>query len=151
SGVLTERWQNNDISAKFSDRPNDPLAGAEMDDTVHGALHFDRFQLDLGRGCLRAGDEDIDLRPKVFEVLPYLAENAGHLRFQASGSSTSISHLRDKSLQTYAFLPRSPPSAFSNSEGFVLSRRSCDQLTQCMQLTWCHRGESETTLGWHRP
>src|SRR5262249_21963999 len=53
--------------------------------------------------------------------------------------------------QGFLFLPRSPPSAFSNSEGFVLSRRSCDQLTQCMQLSWCHRGESESTLGWHRP
>src|SRR5215472_3833448 len=44
-----------------------------------------------------------------------------------------------------------PPSAFSNSEGLVLSRRSCDQLTRCTQLTWCYRGESESTPGWHRP
>jgi DNA-binding winged helix-turn-helix (wHTH) protein len=35
--------------------------------------------LDLTRGCLRAGDQDIALRPKAFEVLRYLAQNAGRL------------------------------------------------------------------------
>jgi formylglycine-generating enzyme required for sulfatase activity/DNA-binding winged helix-turn-helix (wHTH) protein len=43
------------------------------------ALCFDRFVLDLSRGCLRAGDHDIDLRPKTFEVLRHLAGNAGRL------------------------------------------------------------------------
>src|SRR5260221_9502118 len=43
------------------------------------ALRFDRFVLDLARGCLRAGDHDVELRPKAFEVLCYLAENAGRL------------------------------------------------------------------------
>lgn len=42
-------------------------------------LQFDRFALDLRRGCLRAGERDIDLRPKSFEVLRHLAENAGRL------------------------------------------------------------------------
>ena len=42
-------------------------------------MRFDRFLLDLTRGCLRAGDQDIDLRPKAFEVLCYLAANAGRL------------------------------------------------------------------------
>jgi formylglycine-generating enzyme required for sulfatase activity len=42
-------------------------------------LYFDRFSLDLARGCLRAGDQDIELRPKTFEVLRYLAANAGRL------------------------------------------------------------------------
>jgi formylglycine-generating enzyme required for sulfatase activity len=42
-------------------------------------MRFDRFALDLARGCLRAGDQEIDLRPKTFEVLHYLAENAGRL------------------------------------------------------------------------
>jgi DNA-binding winged helix-turn-helix (wHTH) protein len=46
---------------------------------VHGVLRFDRFALDLTRGCLRVGDEDIELRPKAFEVLRYLAQNAGRL------------------------------------------------------------------------
>ena len=50
-----------------------------MDHIVHRVLQFDRFVLDLTRGCLRAGDQEIDLRPKTFEVLCYLAENAGRL------------------------------------------------------------------------
>jgi sulfatase modifying factor 1 len=50
-----------------------------MDHIVHRVLRFDRFALDLARGCLRAGDQEIDLRPKTFEVLCYLAENAGRL------------------------------------------------------------------------
>src|ERR1700751_3772323 len=50
-----------------------------MDHIVHRVLRFDRFALDLVRGCLRAGDQEIDLRPKTFEVLCYLAENAGRL------------------------------------------------------------------------
>src|SRR5216684_1707402 len=50
-----------------------------MDHIVQRVLRFDRFTLDLTRGCLRAGDRDIDLRPKVFEVLCYLANNAGRL------------------------------------------------------------------------
>jgi DNA-binding winged helix-turn-helix (wHTH) protein len=50
-----------------------------MDYFVQRVLRFDRFTLDLRRGCLRAGDRDIDLRPKTFEVLCYLANNAGRL------------------------------------------------------------------------
>jgi TolB-like protein/DNA-binding winged helix-turn-helix (wHTH) protein/Flp pilus assembly protein TadD len=50
-----------------------------MDQVVHRVLWFDRFALDLTRGCLRAGDQDIALRPKTFEVLRHLAENAGRL------------------------------------------------------------------------
>src|SRR5262245_52597276 len=42
-------------------------------------LCFDRFALDLTRGCLRHADQDIALPPKAFEVLRYLAENAGRL------------------------------------------------------------------------
>jgi formylglycine-generating enzyme required for sulfatase activity/DNA-binding winged helix-turn-helix (wHTH) protein len=50
-----------------------------MNQIVHRVLRFDRFALDLTRGRLRAGDEDIQLRPKAFEVLCYLAANAGRL------------------------------------------------------------------------
>jgi DNA-binding winged helix-turn-helix (wHTH) protein len=46
---------------------------------AHRVLHFDRFSLDFVRGCLRAGEQDIDLRPKSFEVLCYLVHNAGRL------------------------------------------------------------------------
>src|SRR5215470_14150375 len=42
-------------------------------------LYFGKFSLDLARGCLRAGEQDIELRPKTFEVLKYLATNAGRL------------------------------------------------------------------------
>jgi sulfatase modifying factor 1 len=50
-----------------------------MDQIVHRVLWFDRFALDLTRGCLRTADQNIDLRPKAIEVLQYLAENAGRL------------------------------------------------------------------------
>jgi formylglycine-generating enzyme required for sulfatase activity len=50
-----------------------------MDQIVHRVLRFDRFALDLTRGCLRTGDQNIDLRPKAFEVLHCLALNAGRL------------------------------------------------------------------------
>jgi formylglycine-generating enzyme len=46
---------------------------------AHRVLWFDRFALDLTRGCVRLGEEEIDLRPKAFDVLRHLAENAGVL------------------------------------------------------------------------
>jgi len=46
---------------------------------AHRVLRFDRFALDLTRGSLRSGEQDIDLPPKAFAVLRYLAENAGRL------------------------------------------------------------------------
>lgn len=46
---------------------------------AHRILRFDRFALDLTRGCLRTGEQEIELRPKAFEVLCHLAENAGRL------------------------------------------------------------------------
>ncbi|MDH2386163.1 winged helix-turn-helix domain-containing protein [Bradyrhizobium sp. CER78] len=42
-------------------------------------LQFGRFTLDLARGCLRADGRDIELRPKSFEVLRHLVENAERL------------------------------------------------------------------------
>lgn len=42
-------------------------------------LRFDRFVLDLTRGSLRVGDQEIALRPKAFDVLRHLADNAGRL------------------------------------------------------------------------
>jgi adenylate cyclase len=50
-----------------------------MDHIVHKVLRFDRFVLDLTRGCLRTGEQEIDLRPKAFQLLTYLAVNAGRL------------------------------------------------------------------------
>src|SRR5215203_7106651 len=40
---------------------------------------FGKFILDLRRGCLRADNREVELRPKSFEVLRYLVENAGRL------------------------------------------------------------------------
>src|SRR5215470_16656734 len=40
---------------------------------------FAEFTLDLTRGCLLQGQEEIKLRPKSFEVLTYLVENHGRL------------------------------------------------------------------------
>ena len=51
-----------------------------MEHMVHRVLQFDRFAVDLARGCLRDNNNrEIGLRPKTFEVLCYLAENAGRL------------------------------------------------------------------------
>jgi len=50
-----------------------------MDQMIPQFLKFDHFTLDLVRGCLRTGDRDIALPPKPFEVIRYLAQNAGRL------------------------------------------------------------------------
>ena len=43
------------------------------------AYRFGRFTLDLERGCLEDGRNDLELRPKSFQVLRCLVENAGRL------------------------------------------------------------------------
>jgi pimeloyl-ACP methyl ester carboxylesterase/DNA-binding winged helix-turn-helix (wHTH) protein len=42
-------------------------------------FRFAGFTLDLRRGCVRADDREMELRPKSFEVLKYLVKNAGRL------------------------------------------------------------------------
>jgi len=42
-------------------------------------FRFEGYTLDLRRGSLHAGDREIELRPKSFEMLCYLVENAGRL------------------------------------------------------------------------
>src|SRR5712664_941177 len=42
-------------------------------------LRFDRYVLDLDRGCLLLDGGEIVLRPKTFAVLKYLVENSGRL------------------------------------------------------------------------
>jgi len=42
-------------------------------------LQFDRYVLDLDRGCLLLDGSEIALRPKTFAVLNHLVENAGRL------------------------------------------------------------------------
>jgi TolB-like protein len=46
---------------------------------VGRVFEFAGFTLDLARCCLRAGDQQIDVRPKSFDVLHYLLENPGRL------------------------------------------------------------------------
>jgi len=40
---------------------------------------FEGYALDLRRGCLRNEEREVELRPKSFDVLRYLLENAGRL------------------------------------------------------------------------
>jgi DNA-binding winged helix-turn-helix (wHTH) protein len=42
-------------------------------------LRFDRYVLDLDRGCLLVEGADVTLRPKTFSVLRHLVENSGRL------------------------------------------------------------------------
>jgi DNA-binding winged helix-turn-helix (wHTH) protein/TolB-like protein len=50
-----------------------------MQKLSHEIHCFDEFTLDLTRGCLQHGQEEIKLRPKSFDVLKYLVENNGRL------------------------------------------------------------------------
>ena len=40
---------------------------------------FETFTLDLARGCLFSSEGEVKLRPKSFEALRYVVENAGRL------------------------------------------------------------------------
>jgi adenylate cyclase len=42
-------------------------------------FQFNGYVLDIARGCLRTADREVELRPKSFEVLRCLVENAGRL------------------------------------------------------------------------
>src|SRR6266436_2573980 len=42
-------------------------------------FQFEGYTLDVTRSSLRTADRDVELRPKSFEVLSYLVENAGRL------------------------------------------------------------------------
>jgi TolB-like protein/DNA-binding winged helix-turn-helix (wHTH) protein len=57
------------------------MTAIEPDDSVPTArqLRFDRYVLDLERGCLLLDGSEIILRPKTFAVLRFLLENAGRL------------------------------------------------------------------------
>src|SRR5437660_105036 len=50
-----------------------------MHKLTHQTYFFDQFTLDLTRGSLLRGQEEIKLRPKSFETLKYLVENNGRL------------------------------------------------------------------------
>jgi TolB-like protein/Tfp pilus assembly protein PilF len=46
---------------------------------VHKVYRFEGYALDLTRGCLRTEKGEVELRPKSFDVLRYLIENAERL------------------------------------------------------------------------
>ena len=50
-----------------------------MQKPAHEIYSFDEFRLDVTRGCLFRGDDEIKLRPKSFDVLKFLTENQGRL------------------------------------------------------------------------
>ena len=88
--------QENDFSPKnYRLTDDDPSPERGMDHIVRRVLRFDRFALDLVRGCLRAGNQEIALRPKTFEVLCYVVQNAGRLvpkqeLFEAAWPNVSV-------------------------------------------------------------
>ena len=48
-------------------------------ETIPSAYYFGKFTLDVGKGCVLKGQEEIKLRPKVFEALQYFVQNSGRL------------------------------------------------------------------------
>src|SRR5262245_22972106 len=70
------RWPVDDFSTTFLRRP---AGSGEVDETVPRILQFDRFVLDLSRGCLHLDGRELELRPKAFKVLCHLAHRAGHV------------------------------------------------------------------------
>jgi adenylate cyclase len=56
--------------------PNEPDSPAQ---TAAKRLRFDRYVLDLDRGCLLFDGSEITLRPKTFAVLRHLVESPGRL------------------------------------------------------------------------
>src|SRR3982750_1718196 len=50
-----------------------------MQKLAHEIYSFDEFRLDLTRGSIFRGFDELKLRPKSFEVLKYLAQNQGRL------------------------------------------------------------------------
>jgi DNA-binding response OmpR family regulator len=56
------------------------MADAEQSAETRGKRQsFDRYVLDLDRGCLLLDGTEIALRPTTFSVLQYLVENPGRL------------------------------------------------------------------------
>src|SRR6266849_1244996 len=80
-----------------------------MDHIVQRVLRFDRFTLDLTRGCLRAGDRDIDLRPNVTVCDDSLVQCIGELRYKLGDNDRRLiktvfrrGYLMDAAMSTQA-------------------------------------------------
>jgi DNA-binding winged helix-turn-helix (wHTH) protein/TolB-like protein len=72
---LSSRFRNWPLARS----PNCSLSDIHMQKLLHQTRCFDGFTLDLTRGSLQHGQEEIKLRPKSFAVLKYLVENNGRL------------------------------------------------------------------------
>lgn len=59
--------------------PRGPNGGPAGTAALPTRLRFERYVLDLERGCLLAGGEEVALRPKTFDFLRYLVANPGRL------------------------------------------------------------------------
>src|SRR6266478_6342901 len=135
-----------------------------MDHIVYRVLRFDRFALDLARGCLRAGDQEIDLRPKAFEVLCYLAENAGRLvrkqeLFEAVWPSVSVCddslvqcvrELRQKLGDDDRRLIKTVSRRGYLLDATVSARPPQSWHGAAIQVPEAPRGPAATPDGWHR-
>ena len=74
--------QNHAISLKLNETGLDIAQWIQPQRTDRTALmkfQFGEYTLDLAQGCLRTAGRAVDLRPKSFEVLRCLVENAGRL------------------------------------------------------------------------
>jgi len=70
--AVYQRYRNSDKAVITNDSNSPAQKGAKR-------LRFDRYVLDLDRGCLLLDGNEIALRPKTFAVLRYLIENCGRL------------------------------------------------------------------------
>ncbi|MGC2200352.1 MAG: winged helix-turn-helix domain-containing protein [Stellaceae bacterium] len=67
------------MNGDISPISRDETATASKRSIRPGMIRFDRYVLDLRRGTLWSGVDEIEIRPKTFEVLKLLVENAGRL------------------------------------------------------------------------
>jgi adenylate cyclase len=65
----------------IADRRPGPAREAKI--VAKGMFRFGNFTLDIARGTLRIADREVNLRPKSFEVLRCLVENADRLLTKA--------------------------------------------------------------------
>ena len=63
-------------------------------ESIPSAYYFGEFTLDVGKGCVLKGQEEIKLRPKVFEALQYFVQNSGRLIGRQSGPTASSPTIR---------------------------------------------------------
>ena len=55
------------------------LQPAPVPSRALAVYRFEGFTLDLGKGCLYSGSDEVKLRPKPFEALRYIVERSGRL------------------------------------------------------------------------